>query len=76
MLITMALTVFENFGILSKIIQSISSLHFEYLSLEYLSLRTRLWTQIRPDGLIFNVYEDELKSFGIFQVFTKSRNNV
>ena len=39
-------------------------------------LEKRYWTQIRPDGLIFGCYQVELKSFGKFQIFTKSGNNV
>ena len=41
---------------------------------EYFSLRSRYWTQIRPDGLIFDPYQGKLKSFRKFENFTKSRN--
>ena len=48
----------------------------QYILSEYFSLHTRLWTQIRPDGLIFDSFQDELKSYGKFRTFTKSRNNI
>ena len=45
-----------------------------YILSEYFSLSSRYWTQIRPDGLIFDPYQGELKSFRQFEYLTKSRN--
>ena len=52
-------TVFENFEILTKIIQPQSSFNLS----EYFSVSSRFWTQIRSDGPIFDPYQDELNSF-------------
>ena len=53
-----------------------ADLKVRYILSDYFSLRTRLWTKIQTDGLIFDAYQDELKNFGKFKIFTKSRNNV